>query len=170
MLTAEQLADTYGMLSIAEVRLLKRSVQQLSINPVIINIGANIGTSAIAILEARTDAFVFSVDKKACPDEGNHLALSVADSTRCIRILGDSRRVGIHFPYNVEMVFFDGDHKTEALKADIKVWLPRILPKGIAVFHEYKHPNVPELTKVVDKAMQKYTLIGEERYLIAFKK
>ncbi len=169
MVMATELAIKYGMLSVGEVKLIHKCVIMLPENPVIINIGAGFGTSVIAMLEKRSDAFIFSIDKKPRSEEYENLLASKIDTSRCLRILSDSRRAGKNFPYMVDMVFVDGDHSNEAVQRDIDSWLPKIAAGGVILFHDYKHPNVPGLTTVVDAAMTEHTKIGEERYLIAFK-
>lgn len=169
MITAVNLALKRGMMSVTEVQLLKKCVSMLSENPIIINIGSSFGTSCIAILEERSDTVVFSIDKKPRTAETTNLLLSSVDHTRRIRILGDSSRVGYNFPYMVDMVFVDGNHSNDAVQRDIDSWLPKIVAGGIILFHDYKHPNLPGLTIVVDAAMTEHTKIDEKRYLIAFK-
>lgn len=137
-------------------------------NPVIINIGAGAGTSSIAMLEERPDAFVFSVDKIAAELERVNLIRCKIPIQRCIRILGKSWDVGEWFPYQVDMVFVDGDHGTKAVEQDICVWLPKVRPGGVMAFHDYKHPNVPEITAIVDSFMNGNELIAEHRYMIAY--
>lgn len=168
MITAISLAIKYGQLSVAEIRLLKKCVSMLAENSTVINIGANVGTSCLTILEERTDVVVFSIDKELKIDETANLLLSSVDHARRIRILGDSSDVGRNFPYTIDMVFVDGDHSNEAVQKDIDVWLPKIEAGGIILFHDYKHPKVPGLTVVVDAAMTEHTKIGEERFLVAF--
>ena len=169
MVMATELAIKYGMLSVGEVKLIHKCVIMLPENPVIINIGAGFGTSVIAMLEKRPDAFIFSIDKKPRSEEYENLLASKIDTSRCLRILSDSRRAGKNFPYMVDLVFVDGAHHNTAVKGDIETWLPKLNADGIILFHDYHHKNVPHLTTIVDKAMKGHRKIGEERYLIAFK-
>lgn len=45
---------------------------------------------------------------------------------------------------NIDLLFIDGDHVYEAVREDIKHWLPYLKPGGIAAFHDYddRHPGV----------------------------
>lgn len=168
-LTAEQLTGK-GMMSIGEVALLKITIAQLPRNPVIVNIGAGEGTSALAMLESRPDAFIFSIDKKRREEEA--IALQKAGKlklNRVWRIMGDSSRVGKHWPFEIDAVFIDGAHHDEAVRADIAAWVPKVKRNGIIYFHDYNHPNVPGLTKIVDKAMKSRQMLGTSRYLVAFR-
>jgi predicted O-methyltransferase YrrM len=146
----------------------------LSDSPVvIINIGANIGTSTAAMLEANPEAFVFSVDLKAWPEERENLAACGLDAARVVRLLGDSSKIGRYFPYQVDMVFVDGGHDNDAVRGDIAAWLPKC--RGIMAFHDYHHPRYAakpnaHLDQIVDEAMAEWERIGEARYLVGFKR
>lgn len=169
MLTSKDLCEKHGMLIWPEAQILKKCASLLPKDPIIVNIGAGVGTSAVAILEERPFAFVFSVDNKPAPKERIGLLACGIDISRCVRLLGKSWDVGRHFPYSVHMVFVDGAHGTKAVEQDIAAWLPNILPNGIMAFHDYKHPNVPELTDVVNSFMSTYEVIDEYRYMIAYR-
>lgn len=167
--TSKNLCEQHGMLIWPEAQILKKCAAMLPADPVIVNIGAGAGTSAATILEERPDAFIFSVDKDPVLLEKVGLLKCGLDVTRCIRLLGKSWDIGKHFPYLVNMVFVDGDHGTKAVEQDISTWLLKVHLGGIMAFHDYKHPNVPELTGVVDSFMNGNEIIAEHRYMIAYK-
>jgi predicted O-methyltransferase YrrM len=166
--TSQDLCNQFGMLIWPEAKILKVCALMLPDNPIIVNVGAGAGTSAVAILEERPDAFIFSVDKNVAELERINLQLCGMDLSRCVRLLGRSWTVGENFPYFVNMVFIDADHGTVAVKKDIDVWIPKIISGGVAAFHDYKHPNVPDLTGVVDRSMVGHKVIDEYRYMIAY--
>lgn len=39
-------------------------------------------------------------------------------------------------PDNIDFIFIDGDHSYEGVKKDFKLWLPKMKPGGIMVFHD----------------------------------
>lgn len=165
------IAEQFRMLSVEEVDLLKKCAAMLPLNPVIVNIGANVGTSSVAVLETRPDAIVFSIDINPNIPERSNAERCGIDASRIIRILQPSQEVGRSFPHQVDMVFIDGGHTDEDLTGDIEGWLPKT--KYIAVYHDYHHPNYKSkpnvnLDKIVDEAMKDWHKIGEARYMIAF--
>ena len=169
-MNAHELADKFRMLSRSEVDLLQKCAKMLEPNPFIVNIGANIGTGSIAMLEARPDdAYIISIDKLPCPLEIDNIILAGLDPTRCIRVLTTSQKAGKFFPVLVDMVFVDGDHTERGVMRDILVWKPKLKDGGIMVFHDYHHPNLPKYSPIVDSMMADCKVIGEARYMIAFR-
>jgi precorrin-6B methylase 2 len=167
-LTSYDLADKHGMMDHAEIQLLQKCALMLHEDPIVVNIGAGLGTSVAAILEVRPSAFVFSVDKSPQPEERANIAGCGLDFTRCVRVLGLSWEVGINFPITVDLLFVDGSHEESSVRKDIAAWLPKVADDGVVLFHDYHHPKAPGVTKVVDAAMADYTVIGMERFLIAY--
>lgn len=170
-MNAKQLAREFGMLSVGEVDLLQHCVKLLDPKPIVINIGANVGTSACAILEAVPSAFIFSIDVKPFIEERDNIILCGLDPRRIVRLLGDSGEIGKHFPYQSDLLFIDGGHHDSAVWGDISVWVPKC--KDIVLFHDYHHPNYAakpgvNLDEIVDEAMKDWGKIGEDRYLVAY--
>ncbi len=186
MVNSYELADKHGMLSHDEIDLLQfcakisgkhdpnRSVVDLLPNPItVVNIGANIGTSSCAILEANPNAFVFSIDVKPWPEERQHIVECGLNPKRIVRLLGSSSEIGVHFPYKADLVFVDGAHDDKGVTGDIEAWKPKC--KSIVLFHDYHHPNYAKkpgvnLDNIVDTAMADWERIGEARYLVAFRR
>jgi predicted O-methyltransferase YrrM len=138
--------------TIQDVHCLKELVSALPANPIIVNIGACYGTSAMAMLEERLDAFIFSIDVKPSPKEVEHLQLAgLYHYGRVVRLLGRSQDIGKHWPGQVDMVYVDGSHIYDEVVEDIEVWLPIIKPKGIICFHDYDKPICPGVKPAVDR-------------------
>jgi len=170
-LNAHELADKHGMLDRSEVDLIQHCVNLLPDKPVIVNIGANIGTSTCAMLEANQEAFIFSIDPKPYPEERENLLACNLPADRVVRVLSKSQHVA--FPYEIDMVFVDGGHHDEAVMGDIKRYIP--LTRHIALFHDYNHPIYAtkpgvNLDQIVDEAMENWERIGQARYLVAFQR
>lgn len=134
--------------------------EMLPPNPVIVNIGACFGTSTLAMLEARPDAFIFSIDINVCPKEPEHIARAGADVGSVIRVLGPSQSAGTHWPGQVDMVFVDGAHGYPEVVRDIRAWGDKIRPNGILAFHDYDKEILPHVKRAVDDEM-----VGLEPFL-----
>jgi predicted O-methyltransferase YrrM len=160
-----------------EIDTLHELAAMLPAHPVVVNIGACFGTSAIAILEARPDAFVFSVDVRRCDSDGdeaqNLVRAGMAQWHRCIRVLGRSQDAGVHWPGYVDMVFVDGSHATEDVIADAAVWVAAIRRKAgrgaVIAFHDYGNPICPNVKAAVDRAMAGYEPFLERGFIVAYR-
>lgn len=130
----------------AEVDGLKLLAKNLPPNPVIINIGAERGTSTLAMLEERPDAMIYSVDIGECPGEFNNLKAAGLDSSRVLRVLGRSQEVGLTWKIMADMIFVDGDHSEAGVEGDILAWKDKLWMDGILAFHDYiPEPIPPEI-------------------------
>lgn len=118
-----------------EANALVKCVKLLPDNPVIVQIGASKGISTVNMLEARPDAFIFSIDIAECSWERESIDKIGLDHRRVVRVLGDSSQMD--WPVKVDMVYFDGNHTYEGVKADCDTWLCNIKKNGLAVFHDY---------------------------------
>lgn len=167
-LTSEELRDSFKYLFPDELPALKELVTWLpNQNPLVINIGAGAGTSGLAIMEARPDSHLITID---ITDASSPFGCLEAERdvfrragylhtlyTRWIQIHHDSSKVGREwvllgndpldrtnpFTKNPDMVFVDGEHSYEGCKADIEAWLPLIKPGGIIAVHDYGKAAIP---------------------------
>lgn len=152
MITAKDITGEAYHHTVGDVDTLHRLVEMLPPDPVVVNIGASFGTSTLAMLEARPDAFILSVDVRLCPDEQKHLEMAGADRSRVVRLLCRSQDLGKHWPahFKVDMVFVDGAHDYNGVVADGTLWQRAIKPGGIIAFHDYGTPSLPSVARAVD--------------------
>lgn len=154
-----------------EVQTLADCVKLLPANPVIVQIGAYIGVSTIAMLEIRPDAFIFSIDIKPHPEERANLVDAGLDYLRVVRVLGDSSQ--IDWPIQADMIFFDGDHRYAGIKADCERWLDKVKPDGLLVFHDYIPEGAPpknQVYQVVSEFFGRQGSVLQVERLICFEK
>lgn len=165
---AHKLADEYHMLSREEVDVIADVAAKLPQGAVVVNIGAGVGTSCVAFLEAHPTCVVFSIDKRPKPEEIEAVR-QAGFGGRHFRVMGHSAEIGRRWPLPAHAVFVDGAHDDGGVTADIRAWLPRVKRGGYILFHDYHHPNLPRLSPIVDKFMGAYERVGLARYLVAFR-
>jgi predicted O-methyltransferase YrrM len=149
--TAESLQRAFRYLFEDEVPELKRLAQLLPPAPMVVNIGAGAGTSTLALLEARPDIMVISIDKQAedsplgCLSAERRVVQQAGMSDRLEQINQDSRKAGISWKDDlVDMVFIDGDHSLEGCAGDIVCWLRNLKPSGLMAVHDYRKIDLYE--------------------------
>lgn len=151
-----------------EVDALQDLARRLPDGPVIVNIGAGLGTSACAFLEARPDAVVLSVDVAECPEEREALVECELDDRRCIRLLGHSQEIGQAWPYPIDALFIDGGHEYAECYADYTAWIEYVRPGGWVAFHDYGAAMLAYVKRAVDDLNVPGPLLARVDTLIAW--
>lgn len=145
----------------AEVDFLMELAKSLPPNPVVVNIGAGVGTSGLAFLESRDDLVYFSVDIRAdenpigglVNEKNAFMGAGYWDTRDITQVHGDSKEVGLEWEYGkADLVFIDGDHTHEGAMGDWLNWKGRIKPGGVVVFHDYKGLYGPGVETAVIEA------------------
>lgn len=155
--------------TVGDVDTLHSLVEMLPENPIIVNIGACFGTSTLAMLETRPDAFIFSIDINVCPKEPGHIRQARLDEGRVVRVLGPSQDVGLYWPYKVDLVFVDGAHGYPEVVRDIRAWRDKVKGGGILAFHDYGKPICPDVKPAVDAEMQGLVPFLHVESIVAFR-
>ncbi len=152
MLIAHDLCGSDYFIQHHDVDLLQRLAMMLLPSPVVVNIGAAFGTSAIAFLAARSDLTVVSIDVQPCPEEfENIVRAGYSTSGRYIRVLGRSQDVARAWRFGyVDLVFVDGGHSYADCYGDMMLWYPHIRPGGILAIHDYEADMLPAIKPAVD--------------------
>lgn len=157
-----QLIDGKDPMSYAEIDRLAELARELPPDPVIVNIGADIGVSTCTFLEARPDCYIYSIDVLPCPAEFDNADRFGFVIERIKRVNGDSVEAGKQWAFQVDMVFVDGSHWGAG--EDAKVWKDKVKPGGIMAYHDYQEvcpPNNPgSVYEDVNKEMAGYEQIG----------
>lgn len=166
-----QLTDGHEPISHAEIDYLAELVKSLPDKPIIVNIGAYIGVSTCTFLEAKPNCIIYSVDVEECKAEFENARKFGFDEHRIKRILNDSKIAGKQFPYEVDMVFVDGDHWNA--QGDIDAWRDKIKPGGIMAFHDYMEVcpdnNPGDVYRQVNDGMEGYDMMGRVERVVAFR-
>lgn len=98
--------------------------------PVIVNIGIFRCATMYCLRAGAPSARLVGVDIKPCP-------VSIHRDLKAEFIIADSRVCHADFKDPVHLLFIDGDHHYAVVKEDIKNWIPKVVPGGIIVFHDY---------------------------------
>jgi hypothetical protein len=124
----------YGkQLPIAEREYLKALATQIESQfnaPVFVNIGIFRYASMYCLRAGATSAQIYGIDVKQ-PD------VPQAPELRAIDIIADSAVCYKEFNEPVHLMFIDGDHHYEGVRADLENWTPKIVPGGIVAMHDY---------------------------------
>lgn len=63
----------------------------------------------------------------------------------------ESSEAQTRVPDRIGFVFIDGNHTEGGVDVDCDIWLPRLVPGGVAAFHDYDVPNYPLVTASVNR-------------------
>lgn len=151
---------------IGDVSLLKKLVRELPDSPVCINIGAAMGTSALAMLEARPDSLVISIDIENCPIEKQAVEESgFDDEDRYWFRKGRSQDIGREWKVpKVDLVFVDGGHTYEECYQDAWEWYKHLKPNGLMIFHDYEAKMLP--LESVKRAVDTVTVVLGLKFIL----
>ncbi len=171
---AGQLARSFGFLNLDEVACLKRIARTLPPSPVVINIGAGVGTTALAVYEARPDSIIHSVD--FCQEgpfgslNGEKNAFVSAGFPPPTQYLGDSRMIGNNWqgPQSDFLIIDDGHQRHEVI-GDMLVWIPHTRHNSLVAFHDYGNPEFPWIKEVVDAAFSPAFLVSSAGMITVFR-
>lgn len=158
-MTSHSLSKTHGLFAIPEIKALQKVVNGLPPKSIAVVLGAGPGTTTLAILEARDDITVYSVDIIDAKSERDH-AKAGGFLRRLHQIKGRSEEVGLTWDRPIDLLLVDAWHSYEAVKADNAAWLPHVKNNGIVWYHDYGTSN--EMYLWVKQAVDE-DVVGMER-------
>lgn len=158
---ASDLRKAFGFLFSGELGLFQSIARSLPAGAVFVNIGAGVGTSSLAVVEANQNIRAFTVDiSEGGPHgglENERNAFAPTGLALPTQILGDSKAVGKAWNGPaIDFLFIDGDHSYEGCKGDIDAWYPHIVPDGLIAIHDYERDVWPDVRRATDEAAAKY--------------
>lgn len=162
-------------IQVSDVELIQEIVRGLPDKPICINIGAGMGTSALAMLEARDDSVVVSIDIEDGAEERELVEATEGASSRYVFYQYESQEIGQQWDaVTVDFVFVDGGHKYQECYDDAVVWYKSLKPNGIMAFHDYESPIkvLESVKKAVDDVVKTLGLefVVRKGTLIVFRK
>jgi len=128
-------------------------------NGLIVEIGTLYGRSMSFLALGSSDSVrLYAVD---CWEDYHRMVKAVEYLTKLgvidrIKIIkGYSVDVAKSFNGEIDMLFIDGNHSYESVKADYESWHPFLRKGGIVAFHDCIMPKYPGVCKVVDEIASK---------------
>lgn len=152
-----------GQITRDEARKLIELAQKVDEEAVIVEIGSYRGRSTVALaLGARlgNGNRVYSIDPheefegvcggKFGPQDQAHLYRNItrADVGDLVSVISlpSTHAARAWSKCNVGLLWIDGDHRYEAVKADYEAWKRYLIPRSIVAFHDVNTPGVRRLT------------------------
>lgn len=139
----------------------------------IVNVGAGVGTSGLALAEALPEAEIYTVDISAGGPTGgmeNERNAFAGSGLRLpFQLLGNSPDVARNFNKAVDFVFIDADHSFESVVADIKAWRPKVRNSGYMAFHDYHPVSFHGVWSAVNEGMRDCSLFCSVDTLVIYK-
>jgi hypothetical protein len=142
----------------------------------VVEVGTASGTSLLRILyglHLHEDAFVWSVDIEECPQAQEHIVEAQIPAWRYTLVNLPSLVAADMHTEPLDMVYLDGNHSYDGVKADIWAWKRHLKPSGIMVFDDYDN-EMHEVTPAVNELMfangDEWDFIGQIEHMVVFEK
>ena len=119
-----------GKLILPAERIWLRDIASSFERPVIVNIGVYKCATMYCLRAGAPEARIVGVDLE--PPQG-----PVHPSLEAEFVVADSRVYHKDFKGPIDLLFHDGGHTYDVVKADISGWVPKVVVGGIVVFHDY---------------------------------
>ena len=144
--SCKQFFNVFTHLTKKERLLLYKLASSLPKRAICVEIGSYLGASALFLASGmkEREGTVYCVDtwKNEGMSEGERDTFE--EFTRNIKPLRDfthilrGRSVEIAKTFNkeIDLIFIDGDHSYEAVRADVEAWIPKVKDGGIVVLHD----------------------------------
>ena len=161
-LSALDLGHAFGFLYDYEVIAMQLLAHTLPGDAKMVNFGAGVGTSGMALRLGNPTAQIWTIDISeggplgGLENERNAFNAAFIPIKLPEQILGCSWDVGNQWTEKLDLVFIDGDHSPESVEKDIDAWIKHVKPGGYALFHDYERDFWPGVKKVVDTMMPKH--------------
>lgn len=79
-------------------------------------------------------------------------------------IVARSQAAAGSFEQPIDVLFIDGDHEEEAVKADVALWLPKVRPGGAIALHDVRNRRWPGVSRTLGKLLWRSTTLSDVRF------
>ena len=158
-----------GWFTLEDMHVARTLCMKLPKNANVVEIGTFCGRSAATWAKELPDATIYTIDidlqwdameylnehhyhgdlkyYKGSPFETLHWVMG--HYPNIISVISNSTNVKML--NNIDLIFIDGGHEYDAVKADLQHWYPRLAPNGIICGHDYLIEFFPGLINAVDE-------------------
>jgi len=132
----------------------------------VVEIGTGKGMSLLRLLyglSLHEDAKVWTIDLLEKDDVREELEKAQIPTWRYEMLVGDSAEIGQQDWEPLDLIFVDGSHSYEGVKADVRAWTPHLKEDGVIAFHDYGNPLhsvTPAVVEMMDKNWRRVGLVG----------
>lgn len=163
--------DIRGLHNEEEMLFLYKEILKLPESSILVEIGTWEGRSAaiMGLAAEKINGRVFTIDyydhslNYSLKEQYQSLALTNENLRRkdiknVLALQSTSGEMAEKWVLPIDLLFVDGDHKYESVKADIESWLPKVKIGGFVMFHDYSsHEGVlPAVDEAInDKKLEK---------------
>lgn len=149
---AHDLARSRLFLMVEDVDLIIGLVKTLPSRPVIADIGAGSGTTALAVLASNAKAHIYTIDISQENIDWAEKAIDAYYTPYWFGICRDSVEAAELFNQDeFDMIMLDTSHEYEVTRKEILAWLPRLKDNGVFWLHDYIGSDVKQ---AVDEAVE----------------
>ena len=70
----------------------------------------------------------------------------------------------------LDMLHIDGNHQLDGVMTDCGLWLEKLIAGGLACFHDYGNPGLPDVKEAVDKYVNDWEKLSLTKTLLVMRK
>ncbi|NPU89994.1 MAG: hypothetical protein HPY87_08980 [Fervidobacterium sp.] len=160
---ALELSKAFGFLKQDEVLLIQEIAKKVPVGANVVNIGAGVGTSGIAVIESNPNVKLYTIDiSESSPFGGlenernafNKYGIPFKHS----QINSDSISAGLlNWSPGIFMLIIDDDHNANHLSLELDIWLQHVVKSGYILLHDYNSEFWWEIKDVIDEKLLRNT-------------
>lgn len=164
---AHDLAASRKMLAAEDVDLIREVVAKLPSGATVVDVGAGSGTTALSVFAERRDVRLVSIEADV---DTMNWARQAVDNIGCSRgwddRVEDALNAATSFAdAHAGFIILDAAHTESDVEAELRAWLPKLVPGGYLLVHDYDAKDAPNHYPGVKKAVDPFIARGELRWL-----